>query len=120
AILAIRNHLIMDALEQCARKGVDAVNIISSGYGEMTVDGQVGLQRQRELRECVQRTGVRIVGPNCLGVVSVPNAMSATSYGFRQLLPGKVALILQSGMLLATLMNTLHDRQIGFTYVVTA
>lgn len=120
AILAVRNILILPALEQCAQKGVSAVNIISSGYGEMTTDEQTGKQRQAELRAFVQRTGVRIIGPNCLGIVSVPNAMSATSYSFRQLIPGKIALVLQSGMLLATFMNTLHDRQIGFTYVVTS
>src|SRR4051812_38526319 len=38
AILAVRNNLILPALEQCAQRGVSAVNIISSGYGEMTTD----------------------------------------------------------------------------------
>lgn len=118
AVIVLPNHLVMPALEDCARNGVGAVNIITSGYGERPGDTE-GSARQRALIDFVARTGIRLVGPNCLGNISVPAKMLATSGPYPPLRPGPISLALQSGLLAYSIVLPLHDRGVGFTYVVT-
>src|SRR3546814_13500577 len=65
--LALPGDLVLDAVEQCAAKGIRALVIFSAGFNEA---GDEGIARQARLREIVDSTGMRIVGPNCLGVRS--------------------------------------------------
>ena len=117
AIIGVPVRAVDSVLEQCERAGVKAINIITSGYGEQ--EGDEGKQRQEHLREFARRTGIRIVGPNCLGNISVPAMMCAMSGSFDVLKPGPVGLVLQSGLLAYSLVTPAFDRDMGFSYVVT-
>ena len=118
AIVVVPNHLVPEVLDDCARAGVGAVNIITSGFGEQQEDAG-GAARQAAIGAFARRTGVRIVGPNCLGNISVPAQMTASSGPYPVLRRGGIALALQSGLIAYSIILPAHDRGMGFSYVVT-
>lgn len=118
AVIGVPARIVPSVLADCERAGVRAINIITSGYGEQGNDPEA-LKRQDELAEFASRTGIRIVGPNCLGNISVPNMMCAMSGPFDSLRPGPVGLVLQSGLLAYSLVIPAMQRGMGFSYVVT-
>lgn len=118
AILVVPNHLVPEVLEDCERAGVGALNIITSGFGEKQED-ESGAARQAALGDFARRTGIRVVGPNCLGNISVPAKMSASSGPYPVLRRGAIALALQSGLIAYSIVLPANDRGMGFTYMVT-
>ncbi|HET8628022.1 MAG TPA: acetate--CoA ligase family protein [Thermomicrobiales bacterium] len=119
AIVVVPSRMVLEVLDACARAGVGAVNIITSGFAEKQED-ETGPARQRAIRDFAQRTGIRVVGPNCLGNISVRNHMVASSGAYPPLTVGPISLVLQSGLLAYSLVIPPHDRGIGFNYVVTS
>ena len=75
AIIAVAADGAPDALEACATKGVQAAIIFSSGFAEL---GEQGEALQARLREIAHRTGIRVLGPNCLGAASMAERSIAT------------------------------------------
>lgn len=98
AIIVVPKSSALEALEGCQRLGVKAAAVITSGYAEQ---GGEGVGEQEELLACARRLGIRILGPNSLGVYHAGNKLAATgNQAFdRQFKPGNVALISQSGAL---------------------
>jgi len=116
AILIVANHLIFDILDECAAKGVKAATIFSAGYAEA---GEEGKAAQLRLRDFARERGIRLCGPNCLGVVNINDGIFASFslVGERaSLLPGKIGLISQSGSIAGSLVSGAQDRGIGFAY----
>ncbi len=98
AIVVVPSNLVLESLAQAERAGVKAVNIITSGFGEQSDED--AHQRQQEVRAFARRTGIRVVGPNCLGIISTPAKMVAMSGPFSEGVPrGPVGLVSQSGLL---------------------
>jgi acetyltransferase len=118
AIVVVPNHLVPEVLDDCARAGVGAVNIISSGFGEQQEDAS-GAARQAAIGTFARRTGIRVVGPNCLGNISVPAQMTASSGPYPVLRRGGIALALQSGLIAYSIILPANDRGMGFSYIVT-
>jgi acetyltransferase len=120
AIVVVPAAATMDVLEQCAAKGVGAISMIASGFGEKADDPE-SVGRQHAIRDFARRSGIRVAGPNCLGNISVPNKMTAFSGPFDKPLPrGPLGVVFQSGLLSYSVVGPLIDRQIGFTYVITS
>ncbi len=97
AVLAVPAEQCLDVVEACARKGVHGLVVISSGFAEA---GDAGAAMQRELLMRAHRGGMRVVGPNCFGVINT-NAgvrLNAT-FASRMPVPGKIAFASQSGAL---------------------
>ncbi len=117
AIVGVQARFVEDVLEHCAAAGAGAINIITSGYGEQS--DELAHERQAHLRDFAERTGIRIVGPNCLGNISTPNRMLAITGPFDGFVQGPVGLVLQSGLLAYSLVIPVAKRGIGFSYVVT-
>jgi acyl-CoA synthetase (NDP forming) len=118
AIVVVPSRMVPDLLEAAERVGVGAINIITSGFAEKQED-EIGVARQQLIRDFAQRTGIRVVGPNCLGNISVPNKMVASAGAYPPLRRGPISLALQSGLLAYSLVMPANDRGIGFSYVVT-
>ncbi|HET8628705.1 MAG TPA: acetate--CoA ligase family protein [Thermomicrobiales bacterium] len=118
AVIAVPNRLVLDALATCERAGVRAIDIISSGFGEQQ-DDAAGAERLHAVRDFAHRTGIRVMGPNCLGNISVPNAMCASSGPYPVLRRGPIGIALQSGLLAYSILLPAHDRGMGFSYMVT-
>lgn len=118
AIVVVPSSLVLNVLDACERVGVGAVDIITSGFAEKQEDA-TGPDRQRAINDFARRTGIRVVGPNCLGNISVSNKMVASSGSYPPLRQGPISLALQSGLIAYSLVIPPQDREIGFNYVVT-
>jgi len=95
AVIAIPAPLVLDAVRDCAGKGVRGVVIISSGFKEI---GGEGAERQHELTQIAARTGMRIVGPNTTGILNTHNRFTTTFVELKEVREGSVAFIAQTGM----------------------
>ncbi len=117
AIVVVPSGLVLDVLAQAERAGTKALNIITSGFGEQNDDS--ARDRQNEIRDFARRTGIRIVGPNCLGIISTPAKMIAKSGPYTSVQPGPIGIVFQSGLLAYSIVIPPHDREFGYSYVVT-
>jgi acetate---CoA ligase (ADP-forming) len=117
AVVVVPSHLVQDVLERSAIAGVKAVNIITSGFGEQADDE--AHQRQEQIREFSARTGVRVVGPNCLGLISTPAKLIAKSGPYTTVNEGPISIVFQSGLLAYSIAIPPQDRGFGYTYIVT-
>jgi acyl-CoA synthetase (NDP forming) len=110
---------VADALEACGRRRVPVVTIYSDGFAEA---GPEGAAAQRALADRARELGVRLLGPNCIGLIDVvgrmPLTVNATLAG--DLLPaGRTAVVSQSGSMLGTLLSRGQARGIGFSRLVS-
>jgi acetyltransferase len=117
AIVGVPARLLPGVLEQAAARGVGALDIITAGFAELP--GDEGPRRQAALRSFADETGIRIVGPNCFGVLSAPASMLAYPGTYARLIAGPMAVVLQSGQMVPCLLTPCFDRGIGFQYVVS-
>ncbi len=119
AIIALPAPAVRDAVTSCAGHGVRAAIIFSAGFGEMGVEG---LSQQNELAAIARPSGMRLVGPNCLGVASVHDKFfGAFGVGFDKLepVPGNVSIVTQSG-LFGTYLAALGDEAgLGYARFIT-
>lgn len=108
---------VMEALEACARKQVPVVTIYSDGFAEA---GETALQEALAAR--ARALGVRLLGPNCIGVIDVVNRMPLTVNASLagELAPaGEVAVVSQSGSMLGALLSRGQARGTGFSRMVS-
>jgi acetyl coenzyme A synthetase (ADP forming)-like protein len=115
AVIVIPYRFVPAALEQCGQKGVPAVVVISAGFREA---GREGLEREMELLETARKYDVRLVGPNCLGVIDTSTPLNAT---FAAGMPpaGPMAFMSQSGALGTAVLDMAMAGRIGFSKFVS-
>ena len=102
-------------VEECAAAGVKAVVIISAGFKET---GPEGAELERQILETARANGMRIVGPNCLGVMRPPTGLNAT-FAAGISAPGSVGFVSQSGALLTAVLDWSEREKVGFSAVVS-
>lgn len=117
AVIAVPRDEVEGVIDACARRGVKAVIVVSSGYAET---GEEGRRRQNSLLEKVRGHGMRLLGPNCLGVINTDpevslNASLSPDFPYR----GRVALSSQSGALGMALLNIARRRRIGLSMFIS-
>jgi len=114
AIIIVPAASIPAVLEACARKGIQSVIIESAGFAETGADG---LALQDQCVAIAKGAGIRIWGPNCMGVVDILRKHFFTfmhpAIRAEGLLPGRISLIVQSGMMSAIFLVELAHRGIG-------
>ncbi len=110
AIIAVPAHIVSKVLAECGEKHVKLACIISAGFAEV---GKNGLGLQSEVVEIAKKYRIRIIGPNCLGLV-VPGVYNAS---FAPAMPklGSVAFISQSGALMDSVIDWSIEREYGFS-----
>jgi acetyltransferase len=118
AVVSVPSRLMPDILQQCEAKGVQAINILSSGFEE--ISGEEGARRRRLLTDFVQRTGIRIVGPNCFGVLSALHNYPGMAGSYPTMPTGPLSLAFQSGGLAINMVQMCVDRRIGLAHVVSS
>ena len=117
AVVCVPRQAVFEVLEQTAAAGVQAVVIVSSGFAEVDADGS---QLQRSLADKAREAGLRIVGPNCVGIVNTDPAVRLNStFCPLALTPGRVALASQSGALGVLALAQGEVRDIGFSQFVS-
>ncbi|MFW0784806.1 GNAT family N-acetyltransferase [Gordonia sp. CPCC 206044] len=119
AVVAVPAAIVVDAvLDDCLAKGVRTLVVVSSGFGEA---GEAGLESERRLLEQVREHGMRLVGPNALGVAN-NDAAIALNATLAPRIPaaGRVGFFCQSGALGIAILDTAARRQIGLSTFVSA
>jgi acyl-CoA synthetase (NDP forming) len=119
AIIAVDAEKTPEAVEQCADRGVRCVVVFSSGFAEL---GEKGRALQDRLRVAARRSGMRVLGPNCLGAVSIADKSIATfSIVLEHSLPaaGSLGIVSQSGNLGSFTMRLASQRGIGVSRFIT-
>ncbi|MGI9387401.1 MAG: acetate--CoA ligase family protein, partial [Methyloligellaceae bacterium] len=119
AIIAVPAKSVAEVLRDCAAKGVKSAILFSSGFAEVGADGAA---LQAELGDIIGRTGIRVLGPNCLGVLGFTVGFYATfssslDAGFSE--PGPLAIISQSGAYGTHLYAVARSWGLGVRYVIT-
>ena len=107
------------AVEDCGACGIPVVSIFSDGFSEI---GPAGVARQQRLAARAHALGVRLLGPNSMGVVDIPNHISITVNAILEadgLIAGSTSVVSQSGTMLGTLMSRGAARGIGFAKLVS-
>lgn len=109
AVIVVPRDLVQGVVEDCGRKGVKAVIVISAGFGET---GETGRALQRKLCETVKEFGMRMVGPNCLGVlVTDPKVRMDATFAPTWPPEGRVSFSSQSGALGLAILD--HAKALG-------
>jgi acyl-CoA synthetase (NDP forming) len=120
AILAVPPKALLPAVQECADAGVGCCVIMTTGFAE--VGEEHGRERQRQLVSIARRSGMRIVGPNCMGLISPLANMALTSslvLEIERMHTGRIGLVSQSGALMVSIFNKAHDAGIGFSLCVS-
>jgi len=117
ALIAVPAAQVLEAVRACAAHGVQGVVVISAGFKEV---GDEGAARERELVEVVRAHGMRLVGPNCLGVVNTEPAVRLDAT-FAPVFPppGMVAFSSQSGALGLAILETATQLNLGISHFVS-
>ena len=102
-------------VKDCGKAGVKGVIIISAGFKEI---GPVGVELERQVLEEANKAGIRIVGPNCLGVM-VPGAKLNATFAADMAKPGSVGFISQSGALCTAILDWSLKENVGFSAFVS-
>lgn len=118
AMLLLPAGGVAEALEECGKKGIRTAISIAGGFAEAGAADE-----QERLTEICSRYGIRLVGPNCVGVLHPAQGMTATfssELKNRMPRPGRMALFTQSGALGNALMQSFNDLDIGLAYWVSS
>lgn len=115
AIIAIPNTLILPVIEECHQKGITSLLIISAGFKESGLDGEI---LEKQILEKIKKYGMNCVGPNSIGILNLNNNFNGS---FIKNTPnkGKIALISQSGALCCGIMNSLDTYSIGISKMIS-
>src|SRR6185437_4963420 len=103
-------------IAQLGARGTKAAIVITAGFADR--GNQAGLALQREICEAARPHLLRLVGPNCLGLISTPAGLNA-SFAPGNARKGKIAFIAQSGAMVASVLDWVNSRGIGFSHLVS-
>ena len=115
AVIATRPQTVPQLIEQCGRSGVRNVIVIASGFSE---SGHIGAALERKVLEIARSYNVRILGPNCLGIIRPDLGLNATFTKITAA-PGNLALVSQSGAMCSAVLDWAKSNQVGFSSVIS-
>jgi acetyltransferase len=111
AVIVTPAPTVPGIMAECVEKGVKGVIVISAGFKET---GSEGVELEKKVLEQARRGNIRLVGPNCLGVMRPPSGLNATfASGIAH--PGSVGFISQSGALLTAVLDWSRRENVGFS-----
>lgn len=115
AVVATPAPTVPGIVEACGEAGIRGLIIVSAGFREV---GEEGAELERDIRDIARDYNIRIVGPNCLGVMRPPNGLNATFAG-AMANEGNVAFVSQSGALLTSILDWSFRENVGFSAFVS-
>ena len=115
AIIATPSRTVPDVLEQCGKKGIKGILIISAGFKEI---GEEGKALEKQLLQIKKRYGMRIVGPNCVGFILPYLNLNAT-FATSMPLQGNIALFSQSGAICGAILDWAAAANVGFSSFIS-
>ncbi|MDD3976582.1 MAG: acetate--CoA ligase family protein [Methanomicrobium sp.] len=115
AVITVPSALVPEVMEDCGKKGVKIAVIITAGFKEMNEEGR---KLEEQTVAIAKKYGTRIVGPNCLGLIS-PHKGYDTTYVQRSPAPGNIAFLSQSGAIVNAVVDWSLTHNVGFSSVVS-
>lgn len=115
AVVATNANLVPDIVEESGKAGIKALIIISSGFKETGAEGKI---KEDKILETANKYHMRIIGPNCLGIIRPSTNLNA-SFANKMSKPGRIAFISQSGALGTAVLDWAISRDIGFSTFVS-
>ncbi len=115
AVIVIPSHLIPATVEDCGEIGIKNIVVISAGFKEVDEEGA---KLENQLVEICKKYNIKLVGPNCLGVMDTYNDMNA-SFSSDIAHKGKISFMTQSGAIMAAILDYADKKNIGFSRIVS-
>ena len=115
AVVATPAATIPAIVEACGEHGIKMMLILSAGFREI---GEEGKRLEAKITQLVERHGIRLMGPNCLGLMRPDKNLNIT-FGHNVAKPGNVALVSQSGAICTAILDWAEMNDIGFSAVVS-
>lgn len=117
AVVVVPAPAVPEVARQCAAKGVGALVVISAGFREV---GEAGRRLEDELMTVASESGMRVVGPNCMGVINTdPDVQLNASFAAAKPLAGNVAFVSQSGALGEAILAQAQELGLGISHFVS-
>ncbi|MDY0374208.1 MAG: acetate--CoA ligase family protein [Desulfobacterium sp.] len=117
AMVILPPKLALQAVKDCIAKGVKGVVIVSAGFKEVRGEGA---EIEEEIKEMCRKANIRLVGPNCLGVINpAPEVSLNASFSSRMPAAGNVSFISQSGALCTAVLDFAADKGFGFSKFIS-
>ena len=114
AVIVTPIHMVPDLVDACGEKGVAGAVIVSSGGREIGTKGQV---IDEQILAAAQKSDLRIIGPNCLGIINTAISLNA-SFAHLTPLPGEIAFLSQSGAVCTSVLDLALRKKVGFSHFV--
>lgn len=115
AVICVPRDFVLPVVEECAEKDVGFIIIISSGFKEA---GKIGLELEKRIVDICKKHQIKIIGPNCLGVINTVNSLNA-SFAESMPLKGNTAFISQSGAMASVLIDWATKENFGLSFFVS-
>jgi acetyltransferase len=115
AVITTNARVVPQIIEECGEAGIKGVIIMSAGFKEIGAEGK---ELENEVKRIVKKYGMRVIGPNCLGII-IPGQNLNISFANSMPLAGSVAFISQSGALCTSVLDWAKTEKIGFSYFVS-
>jgi len=113
AVIAVPRALVIGVVEECLAHGVRGLVVITAGFSET---GSEGTRLEEELAALVKASGVRMIGPNCMGVLNTdPEVRLNATFAPTPAQKGSIGFVSQSGALGVAILNAAHDLGVGLT-----
>ena len=117
AIIVVPKKFVEESIEQLISKGVKSVILITAGYRET---GEEGKKQEEKLLANLKANNVRMVGPNCMGVINTLDSIKLNAtFVAEQPLKGGIGFLSQSGALGAAVLNSLRETDIRFAHFIS-
>jgi acetyltransferase len=115
AIVVTPAATVPDVLQECVDSGVAGAIVISAGFAELGAEGK---EREQKIRQVLASGHLRLIGPNCVGVMNPRTGLNAT-FAQANALPGNIAFLSQSGALCTAVLDWSRRENVGFSGVVS-
>jgi acetyltransferase len=117
AVIIVPRDLVPQIIAECGEKGIKAAIVITAGFKEL---GGEGVAKEQEVLRAAAKTGIRLLGPNCLGIINTEPQVSLNG-SFARLMPapGNIALISQSGAVGVAALEYAQGEKIGLSKFVS-
>jgi acetyltransferase len=113
AVIVVPRKQVLEIVDECGAKQIKGLVMITAGFKEVNPEGA---QLEKELADRVKRYGMRMVGPNCMGIINTnPQVTLNATFAPEQPVRGTIGFISQSGALGVTILSLSRERNVGFS-----
>ncbi|MCL4398185.1 MAG: acetate--CoA ligase family protein [Candidatus Parvarchaeota archaeon] len=117
AVIAVPAELVLSILRECEKAKISLAVILSAGFNEI---GGEGTKREEEIKKFLSKAKIRIIGPNCLGIINTDPNFNATFLDPNsKVIKGNAGFISQSGALLSAVVDDASTNNIGFSKIIS-